>query len=87
MQANVRGRVQGVGFRFFVLDEARRLGVRGHTRNLPDGSVEVVAVGVGAALDRLVQRLHLGPGGARVESVHCAELSPPPPYEDFEIRL
>ena len=65
----VRGRVQGVGFRWFVWRLAKRLGVRGWARNLPDGTVEVVAEGSPESLERLEQALAHGPVAARVDSV------------------
>jgi acylphosphatase len=83
--ARVRGIVQGVGFRWFVLHEARALDLRGYARNRPDGSVEVVAVGEEAALERLVERLREGPRAARVESVQCENLTPVPQYDAFDI--
>jgi acylphosphatase len=70
LHAIVRGRVQGVGFRDFVLTHARQLGLSGYARNLPDGrSVEVVAEGTRQSLERLIERLYEGPRSARVESV------------------
>ena len=65
----VRGRVQGVGFRYYVRERARSLHVVGWVRNLPDGSVEILARGNDAALERLRAALRAGPPGARVESV------------------
>lgn len=65
----VHGRVQGVGFRWFVWQAAGRLGLRGLARNLPDGSVEVVAEGPSNALEELAQALARGPATARVERV------------------
>lgn len=65
----VRGRVQGVGFRWFVGREARRLGLGGFARNLPDGAVEVVSQGDEAALEALERALGRGPPAARVEAV------------------
>ena len=65
----IRGRVQGVGFRWFVMSEAERLELSGYVRNLPDGSVEVVSRGSDEALATLEQRLKRGPPAARVESV------------------
>jgi acylphosphatase len=65
----VRGVVQGVGFRWFVLREAHRLDVRGWVSNLPDGSVEVVADGPGGSLEELRQALTRGPRGAQVSDV------------------
>jgi acylphosphatase len=65
----VHGRVQGVWFRDSTRREARRLGVAGHAINLPDGNVEVLAVGPLAALTELEQWLHVGPPVARVTRV------------------
>ena len=65
----VRGRVQGVGFRWFVREVGRQLGVSGWVRNRPDGSVEVSAEGTDALMDRLRAELQRGPDGAHVEAV------------------
>ena len=65
----VNGRVQGVGFRWFVMREAARLDLAGYVRNLPDGTVEVVARGPAAALASLESALAHGPPAARVSSV------------------
>jgi acylphosphatase len=65
----VRGRVQGVGFRWFVQQSASSLGLAGWVRNTPDGSVEVEAEGNAPELERLRTMLGDGPTGARVESV------------------
>lgn len=62
----VSGRVQGVGFRYATLQEARRLGVTGWVRNLPDGQVEVLAQADAPALERFATWLRRGPPGARV---------------------
>jgi acylphosphatase len=65
----VSGRVQGVGYRYFVLREAGTLGVSGYARNQPDGSVEVVAEGGSEALAELEARLREGPAFAEVTGV------------------
>jgi acylphosphatase len=65
----VAGRVQGVGFRWFVTAEARRLGLQGWVRNNPDGSVELEAAGELAELQALRTRVAKGPPAARVESI------------------
>jgi acylphosphatase len=83
----ITGKVQGVYFRHSTRMEAERLALTGYARNLPDGSVEVVAHGAIAAVERLRQWLHQGPKMARVESVLELGLDrdmPPPPQ--FEIR-
>lgn len=57
----VSGRVQGVGYRWFVINEARRLGLRGWVRNTADGSVELEAAGSASAIATLRERLIVGP--------------------------
>ena len=69
LRAMVSGQVQGVNFRAYTRREAQRLGLRGYARNLADGTVEVVAEGERAALERLLAWLHRGPPSARVEAV------------------
>ncbi len=73
----VRGRVQGVGFRYFVLREAQARGVAGWVRNLPDGTVEVLAAGEPALLDAFEGRLWHGPPHARVTEVVAADADAP----------
>jgi acylphosphatase len=67
----VSGRVQGVAFRAYTVDEARRLGVCGSVRNLPDGRVEVEAEGERAAVEGLVAWCKRGPPAARVDDVQA----------------
>jgi acylphosphatase len=81
----IRGRVQGVGFRYFVVEEARTLGLTGFTRNLPDGNVEVQAAGGGAALDELARALGQGPALSRVDGVTHENLEPAPNWTEFRI--
>ena len=65
----IAGRVQGVGFRYSAMDEARRLAVSGWVRNTHDGSVELLAEGARERLQRLVTWCHVGPRGALVTDV------------------
>jgi acylphosphatase len=74
----VRGRVQGVGFRWFVEREAATLGVTGWVRNRDDGRVEVMATGTREQLAALHARLREGPRAARVEEVAVS----PAPFLD-----
>ena len=71
----VRGRVQGVGFRYFVLRRATNLSLVGWARNLPDGRVEVVATGEPSSLESLGAHLLHGPPNAQVEAVEKSEIS------------
>ena len=70
---HVRGRVQGVGFRYFVQRAAVEQGLTGYVKNLEDGQVEVYACGPEAALSQLESRLWKGPPGADVRAVDIQE--------------
>ena len=80
----VRGRVQGVGYRYFAQKSAMNLGLRGYTRNLDDGRVEVYAVGAPEQLDELAGLLHVGPRWADVHGVTQEEAAPER-HSSFEI--
>ena len=69
LHLRISGRVQGVGFRWFTREEARRLGLSGWVTNLPNGDVEVSAGGEASSLERLKRALEVGPTGAGVISV------------------
>jgi acylphosphatase len=69
LHVEIHGRVQGVGFRWFVRETARELNLRGWVRNRPDGAVEVVAAGDPLSIRKLRIALDKGPDGARVEKV------------------
>jgi acylphosphatase len=82
----VRGRVQGVGFRWFVEREARTLGVAGWVRNNADSSVEVLAMGTREQLTGLRSRLREGPRAARVDDVEESEAKPVSGLTTFRIE-
>jgi len=82
----VSGRVQGVGFRFFAERAARREGLKGWVRNLPDGRVEAAAEGEADAVDRFEGQLRHGPSGSRVEQVEVEDTVPENRYAGFNIR-
>jgi acylphosphatase len=82
----VRGRVQGVGFRWFVEREAHILQVTGWVRNNPDGSVEVLAVGTSGQLAGLRSRLQEGPRAARVDHVEETDAEPTAGLDSFQVR-
>jgi acylphosphatase len=72
----VSGRVQGVGFRYFVQRQAQALGLAGWVRNLPDGRVEAFIEGLPGQLARIETLLGEGPSMSRVESVESSDAAP-----------
>ena len=79
----IRGRVQGVGFRFAMIDVAREAGVVGWVRNRYDGAVEAFVQGDAPAVDRVVEWCRRGPPGARVAEMDTSESSVDPTLHDF----
>jgi acylphosphatase len=73
LRVHVSGKVQGVGFRAFVLREATELGLTGYVLNLPDGRVEAIIEGPDHQAEALLERVKQGPPGARVDSVDVKE--------------
>ena len=69
----VKGRVQGVGFRYFVLRHAEAAGLRGYVRNLRDGRVEFLLQGPVAAVDSVIEQIRVGPSHARVIELSTEE--------------
>ena len=82
----VSGRVQGVGFRYAACDAAAETGVAGWVRNLPDGSVEIVAQGPPSAVATITAWAYRGPRHAEVAGVHVEDLEPLAGMTRFEIR-
>jgi acylphosphatase len=82
----VSGRVQGVGFRYFALDAARREGLHGYVTNRDDGAVEAVAEGESESVERFERALRRGPSKSRVEQVTVDEIDPAAGNTGFTIR-
>lgn len=80
----IRGRVQGVGFRYSMVEEAARLGIAGWVRNRRDGSVEAVVQGSPAAVEAMRRWAQRGPPGAAVTEAIAAPV--PGEFEGFELR-
>jgi len=81
----VRGRVQGVGFRYFTREVALSEGVTGWVRNLPNGQVEALVEGDAEAVTRMERALRSGPPGARVDSVYVDSEEPTGAYATFSV--
>lgn len=82
----VKGRVQGVGYRWFVEAEASKLGIAGWVRNNPDGSVEVLAMGSSEQLAAFHAKLRAGPRAARVDDIEVLEAPPIADLKTFRIE-
>ena len=82
----VRGRVQGVGFRFYVQERAAAEGVHGYVRNTDDGGLEALVEGDEEAVERVDHALRTGPRGARVEDVEYDMVAPQYRATGFTIR-
>jgi acylphosphatase len=85
VRALVRGRVQGVGFRYSARMKAEKLGVAGFARNTPDGDVELEVEGVPGAVEDFLAWSRRGPIGARVDALDAEDI-PAVGDEDFTIR-
>jgi acylphosphatase len=81
----VRGRVQGVGFRYFIEEVANREGVTGYVRNLPDGRVEALVEGDSEAVTRVERAIRSGPASSRVDHVDSDVLTPGGAYKSFRV--
>jgi acylphosphatase len=86
LEATVRGRVQGVGFRYFVVRRALELGIVGWVANAANGSVRCVAEGSAEALDTFEAALRSGPLGAAIEVVDGVRMAGTGRFERFAIR-
>ena len=86
IRVTVRGQVQGVGFRWFVVRQAAQLGLVGWVANAPDGTVRLEAEGERAGVDRFVALLRAGPPGASVEDVSEWDLPPARNEAAFAVR-
>jgi len=86
LRVRVTGRVQGVGYRDFTQKAARRLGIDGWVRNLPDGSVEALLCAEAAAIERMLDQLRAGPPFSRVTGVVVTPLVEPVETNGFMIR-
>ncbi len=86
IHVSVQGRVQGVYYRAAARDRARQLGLKGWTRNCPDGSVEIVAEGDEAQLAQLIAWSHKGPPAAHVTNVTVERQAATGEFAEFTIR-
>ncbi len=86
VKGTVRGRVQGVGFRYFVRSAAQRHGLCGYARNLADGRVEFLLQGEADAIEQVIGMIRAGPSHARVDEVSLNAPQDLPPCQNFAMR-
>ncbi len=82
----VHGRVQGVGFRYFVRDVGMRMGLTGNVRNLPDSTVEITVEGNPEQIAEFISEIERGPSLARVRRVETHEIPATGAYSTFQIE-
>ncbi len=83
----VKGRVQGVGYRWYTREKARELGVNGYVRNLPNGDVEVWAEGEQQVVNELIYSLRQGPSWSQVTDVKIDEMTPQGNFNNFNVDM
>ena len=83
----VNGLVQGVGYRYYVVREAQKLGLKGFTQNLYTGEVLTVVEGEKALVDEMIKKLKVGPIHASVKSCKVVWQEPKNEFTDFEVRF
>ena len=86
LHAVIYGRVQGVGFRYFTRETAKKLGVKGWVKNNPDGTVEVLAEADENTLKQFLEKLYQGPPLSKVENIKYQFSEASGGFKDFEIR-
>jgi len=86
LDIKVTGRVQGIGYRHFAVRSAREFKIKGFVRNMPDGSVQVVAIGAEDNLAQFTDRLRKGPAFSFVRDLQIEELTNTKEYEDFHVE-
>ncbi len=87
INAIVSGRVQGVGYRSFVISSACSLGIRGSVKNNRDSTVTIICQGEEGALERFFARINVRDSSIRVESIEKREVKKPKEYQDFRVEF
>lgn len=86
VEVRIEGRVQGVGFRYFIMRNAEKMGLSGYVKNMPDGTVEIDAEGPEDKLKQLVQAAKKGPSAARVSNVNAEWREKEKGYDSFSLK-
>ena len=83
----VNGLVQGVGYRYFVIREAKSLGLKGFTKNLYTGEILTVVEGEKALVEEMIKKLRVGPSHASVKNCKVDWQEPKNEFTDFEVKF
>ena len=86
VEITAEGLVQGVGFRWFISQNAKSLGVNGYVENLMSGEVHAVAEGEKEKLEQLIEKIKVGPSSANVKDVNIKWREPQNEFTSFEIK-
>jgi acylphosphatase len=87
VQVLIQGIVQGVGYRFFVIEQAKQYKIRGYVQNIPDGRVKVVAEGDKGMINDFIECLKIGPISARVTSIDIKSCEEDEGFTKFDVRF
>jgi acylphosphatase len=87
LSVRINGRVQGVGYRYFVQRRAQEKHVTGWVKNRADGTVEIEAIGDKTALEEFLSYVRVGPAAANVASAHVRWFDDEPSYKGFDVRF
>jgi acylphosphatase len=85
-EINIRGRVQGVGYRYFAVQKAKEMGISGWVKNLVDGSVLIVAQGIEAEIKTFIDYLYIGPTRSRVDKISTCVMQISTVFDSFSVK-
>lgn len=85
-EINIKGRVQGVGYRYFAVQKAKEMGINGWVKNLVDGSVLIVAQGIEAEIKTFIDYLYIGPTRSRVDKISTCVMQITTVFDSFSVK-
>ncbi len=85
-EITIKGRVQGVGYRYFAVQKAKEMGINGWVKNLVDGSVLIVAQGIEAEIKTFIDYLYIGPTPSRVDKISTCVMQITTVFDSFSVK-
>lgn len=85
-EINIKGRVQGVGFRYFAQQKAKEMGITGWVRNSVDGGVTIIAQGIDAEILTFIDYLYVGPARSRVDKISTCVIQITTVFDSFSVK-